>query len=79
MKPNENRKRLELKALYTIEELCTAGRLTIHRDTLTKLLTARGVLFLHSGRNIYIPLSEVRDKIPALWESLTLIDDPDSR
>jgi hypothetical protein len=27
-------------------------------------------VFIHSGRAYYVPLSEIREKIPPLWQSL---------
>jgi hypothetical protein len=59
---------LEVKALYPVPILARACGVTQQR--LVRLLRRNGVALLNSGRAIIVPLSEIRRRLPALWESL---------
>lgn len=56
------------KAVYSIAELASIGNVT--RQSLGRLLRACGIEFVHAGRTALVPLSEIRKRIPPLWESL---------
>ena len=63
---------LSVQALYTLAQLVRFTRNTsIH--ALRRVLRANGVVFVRAGRTIYVPLSEIEKKIPALWESLKAV------
>ena len=59
---------LELRAYYTIAELARAAGVTTF--SLLRLLRRNEVVFLRTGRALFVPLSEIRTKIPPLWEGL---------
>ena len=58
----------DLKALYTIAELCTFAGMSRYR--LRRLLEQRGVKCIAVGEAPYVPLSEIEERIPELWRSL---------
>jgi hypothetical protein len=73
MRPSERRpeKRtsaLEVRVFYSVAELARAGNVPAYR--LLRLLRRNGVTFLSAGRALYVTLTEIRRKIPPLWESL---------
>jgi hypothetical protein len=69
MKPLRGpREPLELKPLYTALEL--ARSLGVSRYRLVRLLEVRDVFVYRVGRDILVPLSEIRDKLQPLWDSL---------
>ena len=49
-------------------ELARIGNVPTYR--LLRLLRRNGVTFLRVGRAFYVTLTEVREKIPPLWENL---------
>jgi hypothetical protein len=59
---------LEVRALYTIPELARAANVTTY--TLRRLFVANHIRTIHSGRAVFVPLSEIERKIPSLWGSL---------
>jgi hypothetical protein len=59
---------LHVRALYPVPILARACGVTQQR--MARLLRANGVALVHSGRSIIVPLSEIRRRIPALWDSL---------
>ncbi len=59
---------LEVRPLYSIAALARVAKLT--RDRLRRLLRTNGVRLVHSGRALFVPLSEIEKKIPPLWASL---------
>jgi hypothetical protein len=62
------REGLELRALYSVAALARIAN--VSRFMLTRLLRANSVQFIVAGRARYVPLVEIRDKIPPLFESL---------
>lgn len=59
---------LEIRALYTIPMLARVANVTPQK--LGRLLRATKVELLRSGRSLFVPLSEIEDKIPPLWRSI---------
>jgi len=59
---------LELRAYYTIAELARAAGVTTF--SLLRLLRRNDVVFLRAGRALYVPLGEIRTRIPPLWDAL---------
>ena len=59
---------LELRALYSVAALARIAN--VSRFMLTRLLRANSVQFIVAGRARYVPLVEIRDKTPPLFESL---------
>jgi hypothetical protein len=59
---------LQIRALYLVPILARACGVTQGR--MARLLRANGVAFVRSGRSIIVPLSELRRRVPALWDSL---------
>ena len=60
--------KLEIRALYSVTELARAARVSTHK--LRRVLRANHVVLLRSGRALFVPLSEIRDKIPPLWDGI---------
>jgi hypothetical protein len=56
------------RAVYSIAELASIGN--VSRQSLGRLLDACGIEFVYAGRTALVPLSEIRRKIPPLWESI---------
>jgi hypothetical protein len=59
---------LEVRALYTVSELARVAGMRPYN--LLRLLRRANVVFLRSGRAFYVPLSEIRERVPALWRGL---------
>jgi hypothetical protein len=59
---------LEVRAFYSIPALARAANVTTY--TLRRLFVANHIRVMHSGRAVFVPLSEIQRKIPALWGSL---------
>ena len=59
---------LEVQALYSIPALARVANVT--QQTLRRVLAKNGVEIIGSGRARYVPLSEIQQRIPALWESI---------
>jgi hypothetical protein len=59
---------LQVQAIYSIPALARIANVSWH--LMARLLRANGVRFIHSGRSLLVPLQEVRDKIPPLWDAL---------
>jgi hypothetical protein len=59
---------LRLHALYRVSELAKAVGVSHRR--FQRLLRVQGVQLLRCGRFMYVPLSELEDKIPPLWDSI---------
>ena len=60
---------LEIRAFYPVAELARAAGVPAYK--LLRLLRRCHVVFLHAGRAYYVPLSEIQEKIPPLWRSLS--------
>jgi hypothetical protein len=63
---------LESRALYTLSALALAGN--VPKDKLRRLLRASGVRTIRAGRVLLVPLAQIREKIPGLWESIVLVE-----
>jgi hypothetical protein len=59
---------LPIQALYPMGELARAMGVS-HRK-LQKLLETEEVYVVRAGRFLYVPLTELEEKVPALWDSL---------
>jgi hypothetical protein len=64
---------LELRAFYAIAELARASGVRPYK--LLRLMRRCRVVFIHAGRSFYVPLSEIREKIPALWHGIMAAED----
>ena len=60
--------RLEVRALYSVTELARAARVSTAK--LRRVLRANHVVLLRSGRALFVPLSEIKDKIAPLWDGI---------
>ena len=65
---NQQTVKLELRTFYELDEPASFAQVNRHRTR--RLLEAHGVQFMHVGRALYVPLSEMHEKIPPLWKSL---------
>jgi hypothetical protein len=63
---------LELKAFYTIPELARASGMPYH--FMRRLLESNGVTLLRAHRSVVVPLSEIRSRAPAIWNSLSALE-----
>ena len=59
---------LELRAFYSVAMLARIAN--ISRQMLHRLLRRSRVSLVRDGRSVSVPLSEIRWKIPALWNSI---------
>ena len=59
---------LPLRAFYSLASLTRATALD--RRTLRTVLERAGVQQVRTGRSVWVPLSELELKVPALWESI---------
>jgi hypothetical protein len=59
-----------LKPLYTLRELVKLARMSRYR--VCQLLEDHDVKRITAGRASYIPLSEIKEKLPTPWRSLCL-------
>jgi hypothetical protein len=59
---------LPIQALYPMSELARAIGLP-HRQ-LQKLLQIEEVRVFRMGRFLFVPMTELEEKVPALWESI---------
>ena len=66
------RKSLGLKPLYTTAEL--ARSIGISQYRVERLLRMHRVFVYQIGRSLFVPLSEIQEKLQPLWASL-LTDD----
>lgn len=62
-----------LKALYSVPEFARLCRMD--RWTVARLLESAGVTFVGVGRTRRIPLSEIAEKLPALYRSVLLLQE----
>jgi hypothetical protein len=63
---------LKLQVVYSLGALARIGN--VDPDLLRRILRANGVALVRVGRALSVPLSELRQKIPPLWESLLLCE-----
>jgi hypothetical protein len=59
---------LPVRALYTVGELTKAT--AIPRRRLVRLLDDARVRYIRAGRLMYVPLSELEEKVQPLWEGI---------
>jgi hypothetical protein len=59
---------LPIQALYQVSDLAHAIGVS-HRRAQNLLKTA-GVCLMRAGRYLYVPLIELEEKVPPLWESI---------
>jgi len=59
---------LPVQALYPVSELARAMGVSHRR--LQRLLEASEVYVMRAGRFLYVPLTELEEKVPPLWESI---------
>ncbi|HEY3820253.1 MAG TPA: hypothetical protein VGL81_23975 [Polyangiaceae bacterium] len=64
---------LDVRAFYKVAELARVARVSTYR--LLLLLRRNDLHFLRAGRAYLVSMSEVRRKIPPLWESLQLAEE----
>ena len=63
---------LPIRALYYVSHLARAMGVSHRR--LLRLLNIEGAKVFRDGRFILVPLTELEDKVPVLWESLRAAD-----
>ena len=68
---------MTLKPLYTIRDLCTMTGLT--RKQIRGIIKRNGIELVRAGSRIYVPVSELRDKLRSVWESLDESEDREAR
>jgi hypothetical protein len=59
---------LPLKAVYTVGELAAA--IGISRVRIARILRVCDVKVFAKGRSVYIPLSEIREKLEPIWQGI---------
>jgi hypothetical protein len=59
---------LPIQALYPVSEL--ARVMGVSHRRLQKLLETSEVYVMRAGRFLYVPLTELEEKVPPLWESI---------
>jgi hypothetical protein len=59
---------LPIQALYPVSALARAMGVSHRR--LQKLLETAEVCVMRAGRFLYVPLTELEEKVPPLWESI---------
>lgn len=63
---------LTVRAVYRISELADAAGMD--RFAMRRLLLSRGVIFVTSGRAKLVMLSELKEKLRDLWDSLIEVE-----
>jgi hypothetical protein len=64
---------LQVRAFYPVAELARAAGVPPYK--LLRLMRRCRVVFIHSGRSFYVPLSEIQEKIPPLWRGICAAED----
>lgn len=62
----------DLKPIYNLREL--SDILGMHHTRVKRLLVAAGIAFQYSGRACLIPIAEIEDKLPRVWDSIMISD-----
>lgn len=65
--------RRTLRVAYSVAVLASIGN--VSRHLMKRLLQKNGVVFLRVGRVLFVPLSEIRRRIPPLWDSLVKLEE----
>ena len=68
-------KPLPMKAFYTVRELCDACKGGMSYKRMRTMLQTCGVEYQRSGKNLLVPLSEISEKVPLLWESILQLNE----
>ena len=63
---------LPIQALYSVRQLALAVGATHRR--LQRLFQIEGVQVFRVGRFLLVPLTELEDKVPRLWESVKVAE-----
>jgi hypothetical protein len=66
------RGKLKVQALHSTAALARLANMT--RQMLTRLLQVHHVQFVHLGRAVPVPMSQIEEKIPPLWENLYAVE-----
>ncbi len=66
--PRPRTEALPIRALYHVTHLARAAGVTYR--TLFSLLKSEGARVYRAGRSVLVPLTEVEDKLPEVWESI---------
>lgn len=61
---------LSKRPLYTIAEITAMTKGSLSRQSVRRLLDSAGVVYIRTGRSIYVPLCELEDKLPKFAKSL---------
>jgi hypothetical protein len=59
-----------IQAVYSIASLARMANVTTPR--MRRMLRACGVELFKAGRQLMVPLDELREKIPVLWRNIAL-------
>ena len=62
---------LEVRAYYSVPALARIGNVSTY--TLRRVLRANDVVLVRARRALFVPLSEIQDRIPPLWKSICII------
>jgi hypothetical protein len=65
---------LDPRAFYSVALLARVANVNVY--LMRRLLRANGIAFVRSGRACLVPLVEIQRRIPPLWESLLLLQEP---
>jgi hypothetical protein len=63
---------LPIQALYPLGHLARA--IGVSHRRLQRLLGIEGVRVFRVGRFLFVPLTELEEKVPPLWESIKVAD-----
>jgi hypothetical protein len=63
---------LPIQALYPLGHLARA--IGVSHRRLQRLLKIEGVHVFRVGRFLFVPLTELEEKVPPLWESIKVAD-----
>jgi hypothetical protein len=63
---------LPIQALYSVRQLALAAGVTHRR--LQRLLKVQEVQVFRVGRFLLVPLTEIEDKLPTLWDSMKVAE-----
>jgi hypothetical protein len=66
--PGQRSEGLPIQALYSVSKLARAMGVSHHRAQ--TLLKSADVCVMRAGRSLYVPLIELEEKVPRLWESI---------
>ncbi len=57
-----------MQAIYSIAVLAKIANIT--HDLMLRVLRSNRVVFVCSERSLYVPLSEIEQRIPPLWQGI---------